>query len=296
MDENNPAYDVSVLPDDVFTYCGDKFFQLVHTLVGNDIVDILKIQSINSTQSFINTKDVLAIFQLHCPDLLQIKERLCFKLSNGNFIIKIGIKSSLKYLTAIFKLKQNQNEPQARTHGDIISDNRLHDLINRNALLKSLFSWYNQQQQENNINNKTFLSFFIDNITNNLSKSNNQYRYNDVVKRFAICLYILGGKLMYEFVRLNITGASLSLITLHNIISDQNLTITEGRFRFNELKQHLKLLDTKFGFVSEDCTGVIQKIKYNEGTNSFIGFSTPLINGIPSVNHFRTDSLEQLRA
>ncbi|CAF4818226.1 unnamed protein product, partial [Rotaria sp. Silwood2] len=106
MDENNPAYDVSVLPDDIFTYCGDKFFQLVHTLVGNNIVDILKIQSINSTQSFINTKDVLAIFQLDCPDLLQIKERLCFKLSNGNFIIKIGIKSSLKYLTAIFKLKQ----------------------------------------------------------------------------------------------------------------------------------------------------------------------------------------------
>ncbi|CAF2898412.1 unnamed protein product [Rotaria sp. Silwood2] len=108
-------------------------------------------------------------------------------------------------------------------------------------------------------------------------------------------LYILGGKLTYEFVRLNITGALPSLTTLHNIISDQNLTITEGRFRFNELKQHLNLLDTKFGFVSEDCTGVIQKIKYNEGTNSFIGFSTPLINGIPSVNHFRTNSLEQLR-
>ncbi|CAF4852764.1 unnamed protein product, partial [Rotaria socialis] len=78
--------------------------------------------------------------------------------------------------------------------GNTNIENRLYDLINRNPLLKSLFSWYDQQQQEedNGIDQRTFLSSLIDNITNNLSKSKNQYRYNDCVKRFAVCLYILG--------------------------------------------------------------------------------------------------------
>ena len=99
----------------------------------------------------------------------------------------------------------------------------------------------------------------------------------------------------YEFVRLNIIGLLPSLTTLHGIISDKNLRITEGQFRFDELKQHLDLVNTKFGFVSEDCTGVVPKIKYDERTNSFVGFAVPLTNGIPYVNHFQTDSLEQLR-
>ena len=295
MDKYDRTYDLSVLPDDVLTYCEDKFFQLINTLVGNDIVEILKIQSINSTQSFINTKDPLTIFQLDCPDLLSIKERLCFKLSNGNFVIKIGIESSLKYLTAIFKLKQKQNERQTGIVGDNISNSRLSALINRNLLIKSLFCWYNQQQQEPSIYDETFLSSAIDNITNNLSKSSNQYRYNDSVKPFAICLYILGGRLTYEFVRSNIIGLLPSLTTLHGIISDKNLRITEDQFRFDELKPHLDLVDTKFGFISEDCTGIVPKIKYDEQTNSFIGFTVPLTNGISSVNHFQTDSLEQLR-
>ncbi|CAM4842016.1 unnamed protein product [Rotaria magnacalcarata] len=108
-------------------------------------------------------------------------------------------------------------------------------------------------------------------------------------------LYILGGKLTYEFIRLNIVGALPSLTTLYGIISDTNLKIIEGQFRFDELKHHSDLLNTKFGFVSEDCTGVVQKITYNERTNSFVGFSAPLTNGIPHVNHFQTDSFEQLK-
>ncbi|CAM4842019.1 unnamed protein product [Rotaria magnacalcarata] len=162
MNENNRLYDLSVLPDDVFTYCGDKFFQLVLTLVGSDIVEILKIQSINSTQSFINTENALSIFQLNIPELSLIKERSCFKLSNGDFVTKIGIENGLKYLTSIIKLKQN--EQQARMVGNTNIENRLYDLINRNPLLKSLFSWYDQQQQQeedNGINQRTF-DIFID--------------------------------------------------------------------------------------------------------------------------------------
>ena len=90
----------SVLSDDIPTYCEDKFSQLLNTLVGNGIVEILKIQSIIFTQSF-NIKASLTIFQLDCQDLLSIKERSCFKLINGNFVIKPGIESNIH-----FKLKE----------------------------------------------------------------------------------------------------------------------------------------------------------------------------------------------
>lgn len=290
--DEEEVYDLSVLPDDVFTYCGDPFFHLIHTLVGNDIVEILRIQSINSTQSFINTKDPLAIFQLNIPELSCIKDRLYFKLSNGDLVIKVGIKNGFKNLNSLFKLKQN--EQQAKMSGNVNIDNRLYDIMNRTPVLKSLFFYYDQLQQDNTVIEKSFLSYLIDNVTSNLSTSKNQYRYNNCVKRFAVCLYILGGKMAYEFARLNITRALPSLPTLYKIISDTNLKIIEGQFRFDELQHYLNELGTEFGFVSEDCTGVVQKIIYNEITKSFIGFSTPLSNGIPRINHFQTDSLEEL--
>lgn len=43
-------------------------------------------------------------------------------------------------------------------------------------------------------------------------------------------------------------------------------------------------------------TGVVQRIKYDTHTNSFIGFSTPLSgDGVPSSCHFKTDSISELK-
>jgi hypothetical protein len=42
-------------------------------------------------------------------------------------------------------------------------------------------------------------------------------------------------------------------------------------------------------------TGVVRRIKYDTNTNSFIGFSTPLSNGVPIPSHFKTDSLAELK-
>jgi len=42
-------------------------------------------------------------------------------------------------------------------------------------------------------------------------------------------------------------------------------------------------------------TGVVQRIKYDTHTNSFIGFATPLSGGVPLPCHFKTDSLSELK-
>jgi hypothetical protein len=142
---------------------------------------------------------------------------------------------------------------------------------------------------------QSFLLSFIDNITNNLSRSKNNYQHSDTVKRFALLLYILGGNLTYELIRINLAGALPHSATLNRLILNSNLSIKEGEFQFDILKQYLNSNDLKYGFVSEDCSGVIRKVKYDVNTNSFVGFSTPLTNGIPISKYYQTDSFEKLK-
>ena len=42
-------------------------------------------------------------------------------------------------------------------------------------------------------------------------------------------------------------------------------------------------------------TGVVRRVQYDTNTNSFIGFATPLSNGLPIPCHFKTDSLSELK-
>ena len=39
---------------------------------------------------------------------------------------------------------------------------------------------------------------------------------------------------------------------------------------------------------------MISKISYDSSINSFVGFSAPLIEGIPTINHFQTDGFIEL--
>ncbi|CAF0773297.1 unnamed protein product [Didymodactylos carnosus] len=296
MSNNNDIYDVSLVPDNVFTLDGNDFYQLVQSLVGETVCEILRIQSINSTRSFLNTDDVLEIFKYDSPDLISIKNKSCHKMTNGHYIIKAGIQSSLAYLTKLLEIKQDQQQSIMNNDNNNSNEQTLpYEIINNNSMLRSLFSWYEQNENMSNSNSNSndkqiFLSSFIDNITKNLSKPKHNYRYNESIKRFAVALFILGGKLTYEFVRMNLIAALPTIPTLNNLILNANLRVAEAEFRFDALQQHLLSIHTKLGFVSEDCTGVIRKIKYDVTTNSFVGFATPLAIGVPIAQFYQTDS------
>lgn len=293
----NNIYNLSTLPDNVRTLKGDEFYKFIQSVVGEPLHDILKIQLIDSTQSFLDTKDVFEIFKYVSPDLFEIKTNSCVKI-HGECVVKAGIKNSLTYLTALLKTKQQKliNNNNNNTHRHIS-----YELLNKHPLLRSLIDWYdaNANENENSNNNsnskQSILSVFIDNITNNLSRSKRNYQYNESVKRFAVLLYILGGKLTYELLRINLAGALPHFVTLERVILNSNYNINEGEFQFDKLKQYLNENNVQFGFASEDCTGVIRKIKYDVKTNSFIGFSTPLDNGIPILQYYQTDSFEKLK-
>ncbi|CAF4567427.1 unnamed protein product [Rotaria sp. Silwood2] len=171
------------------------------------------------------------------------------------------------------------------------------DFINKLPLLKTLILWY-QQVGNDDINNKDkhgFLKDFIDTITNNLIKSSSRFRYSDTIKNFALSLYILGGKLTYEFVRLNLPGSLPNLTMLNTLISTSNAKNSEAEFRFHQLQKHFDELNVQYEFGSEDATSIIKKIKYDSTTNTYNGFATPLDRGVPIKEYYQTDSFDKLK-
>jgi len=284
--------------DNVFSLKNNEFYTFIQGLVGQQIVDVLKFQSITSTQSLIRNPNIFEIFNMKCsePDFLSIREKSCLQLDDGQFIVKIGLMNNLNCVLDLLKQKQNK----------IIGNNYIDenptlslsfDFINKHPVLKNLIFWY-QRVDHDNINNDDkywFLKHFIDTTANNLTKSSNNFRYSDTIKDFALSLYILGGKLTYEFIRLNLPGSLPSLTMLNTLITNSNSKITEGEFQFDQLQKHFDNLNVQYAFGSEDATGIIKKIKYDSTTNTFNGFSTPLNHGVPIKEYYQTDSFDTLK-
>ncbi|CAF2073465.1 unnamed protein product [Rotaria magnacalcarata] len=74
------------------------------------MVDILKFQSITSTQSLIRNPNIFEIFNMNCSksSFLMIRERSCFQLDNGTFIVKIGLINNLNCLLEFLKQQQQK--------------------------------------------------------------------------------------------------------------------------------------------------------------------------------------------
>ncbi|CAF4382206.1 unnamed protein product [Rotaria sp. Silwood2] len=142
-------------------------------------------------------------------NFLPIRGKSGSQLDDGQFIVKIGLMKNLHYLLDFFKTataKENN-----RVGNDSAANKDKHG----------------------------FLKDFIDTSTSNLTKSSNYFRCSDTIKNFALLLYILGGKLTYEFIQLNLPG-SLSNLTMFNImISNLNSKFSEEEFQFDQLQKHL---------------------------------------------------------
>ncbi|CAF1521513.1 unnamed protein product [Rotaria sp. Silwood1] len=63
------------------------------------------------------------------------------------------------------------------------------------------------------------------------------------------------------------------------------------QFKFDSLQK----FQSGFGFYSEDTTGIIPKVEYDSSTNSFIGFTTPIVDGIPLMKHYQADTFDDFK-
>ncbi|CAM4878551.1 unnamed protein product [Rotaria socialis] len=131
-------------------------------------------------------------------------------------------------------------------------------------------------------------------MISNATRSKSSFRYKQSIKDFATSMFILGGRCVYEFVRLNIPGSIPSLTSLRLILTSSKCNFIEGEFQYDRLKDYVNWSHYKYVFCGEDSTSVVPKISYDTRSNYFVGFTLPLKNGFPFTRYFSTNSLGEL--
>ncbi|CAF4339700.1 unnamed protein product, partial [Rotaria magnacalcarata] len=277
-----------VLPADVLTLEGEKFFELVTQTCGESFKELMEVLSINNVYKLLLIEnDVLLFFDKKYKELEEITQRACLHLDDGTIMLKPGLRLDFDRFMRALHAANNQNCNQENTAN-------LNDAFF--SSFKKLIKSFHFNENDDTKNNHAFLLAFIENIFSNLSKNKNNYRYSEHVQQFAQSLYILGGRNVYEFVRLNLPGAIPALSTLDDSLGKAGACIEEGIFRYNILQNHQKSVGYDIAVYSEDATAVIKKVSYNSATNKFSGFPISLKHGIPYSRQFQTDSFDELKS
>ncbi|CAF3986089.1 unnamed protein product [Rotaria sp. Silwood2] len=193
-----------------------------------------------------------------------------------------------------FKSLKDQNVNQSNSSQ---SKKRKLDQNDRPAAFSSLKKNNNKLSEQNisstNTNSSDILCTLLNTIDLNRHRSSNNYRYSLPVLRFATCLFILAGIYVYEYIRLNLKFLLPSIQTVKKYYTHN--PFSEAKLHFKESKNYLDSIECQFIFLSEDCSAIIPKIEYDSTLNTFNGFVTPLLEGIPIENTFNYESFEQLK-
>ncbi|CAF3345178.1 unnamed protein product [Rotaria socialis] len=167
-------------------------------------------------------------------------------------------------------------------------------LLERHPIIRLIIRFFENFSPQSNDSSVKFKHTVVETIISNHDRAKSRYCYNDSIREFASNLFILGGRNVYEFIRLNISGLLPSLPIIQSSLDSITNRINEGDFRYDLMCDYLSLQKTNFIFASEDCTGVIPKIIYNVQSNTFIGFVPHLEDGLPKINTFSTESFSKL--
>ena len=242
-----------------------SFFHLIESMTSEIEVEILKCQGINNIPALLRSKDLYSIFNIDSEELYDLRKRACLKLNNGQYMIRPAIKDNLEYCMKVFRNELNEQQSQTDHFNEVV-----------------------------NTQPDSFVHTFVESLNGNMKRSKFRYQYNLKIRRFASVVYELGGRNLYQFLKLNLPTALPSIPTLDTYNNEFCGKIEEGEFRFADLKRYSNRINCPFVFVSEDCTGVISKICYDVETDSFIGFCPTLNNGLLIMRQYQTNDFFQL--
>ena len=278
------------LPENIFELRNNEFFNVVQQQCGKTMVDILQYMEINSAEYLLdlNAETLFAFFHQDSHDLTDIKNKVGIMLSNGSFVVKKGLLFQADEFIRALHLRQRQNS--SSTSNDIIIPSAL---LNEHPILRQVIDFFKHASVQSN-STSMFTCKTIETIISNYFRAKSRYSYSDSIREFASCVYIFGGRNVYEFIRINIPGFLPSLTVIRREIDSAAARIVEGEFRYDSMVDYLASQKTKFVFAAEDCTAVIPRIVFDSKTNTFVGFTSSLENGIPKISSFSTESFSEL--
>ena len=139
---------------------------------------------------------------------------------------------------------------------------KIFQLKNKNEHLSELLqsALINDGKANSKTDSVSVLHQLLANIENNIKKNPKHRRHYDIIKKFATVLYIYSGSMAYDYniIHKNMPEALPSLRTVQSLIQSQYSLIEEGRFRFDELMEHLEKYEAPhIVAVAEDATHII---------------------------------------
>ncbi len=124
MSTFKPKVSIDALPQDALTLKDDQFYSLVEKLTSSHVSHILKSQFINSMNTFLLCKDILAPILLPASAFDVIRQDVCVQLNqnnNNSYIVHIGITGQIEYLTELFQKKHYQDAKDASKRQSVLS-------------------------------------------------------------------------------------------------------------------------------------------------------------------------------
>ena len=126
-------------------------------------------------------------------------------------------------------------------------------------------------------------------------EKNPKKKYDEHMKNAALYMFIIGGRMMYEHLVLNLNLPSISTVLKH--LQDEE-PLVEGQFRLQQLKQHIAINNyTSNVFLSSDATRIQSTLKYVSKSDTILGLVLPLDDktGNPISNYFKFKNVEDVQ-
>ncbi|CAF4551437.1 unnamed protein product, partial [Rotaria socialis] len=208
-----------------------------------------------------------------------------FVSTDGKFHLRIGFRVTLERLISLAKSKTNSYVKNYELKRDQLE----HDLLGK------LTEVWKQGPMSSGTSDIPILIPWMKNTFENFKKQKNKFTYDNLIQQFALLLFILGGRNCYEFLRLNLPAALPHVSNVELLMRNNEQKILECEFRFQLIKEYCKSNNCNYVFSSEDATRCISRIDYDAQSDSFIGFSSCLVNGLPQPNFFQTNKFDELK-
>ena len=280
-------FQLDELTDDMMNLSHDEFYNFLEYFLNKDLCELFRVQAIRnmSSLSSITVDQLIQILSFDIVDLNNLRRTLGYVTAEGKFHLRLGFQNLIEHLLLLVKSKKNSSVKNLE-----LSKNDM-----ENDICKKLTELWKQAPSSYNEINVPILIPWIKNIFENLKKVKNKFSYDNHTQHFALLLFIIGGRNCYEFLRLNLPAALPHISNVELLIRNQEVKMFECEFRFQLLKEYSRSCDCNYVFAAEDATSSVCRIDYDAQLNCFIGFSSPLVNGIPQLNFFRTENFEELK-
>lgn len=268
-------FQINELSNDTMNLSHDKFYDFLETVLNKDLSELFRLQAIRDISSLtsITVDQIIEILNYDVVELNPIKKALGFITIDGKFHLRLGYRNLLERLISLVKAKEKS---YVKTYESTSDD------FGNNMLVKLTEMWKQRSNLSHNTMNVPILIPWMKNIFENFKKEKNRFSYDNHIQQFALLLLILGGRNCYEFLRLNLPASLPHISNVELLMRNNEQKITECEFRFERIKEYARSNNCNYVFSSEDSTSSVCHIDYDAQLDCFIGFSSPLINGLPN--------------